>query len=340
MTTEDGDDLKSKEKLFEEAFSQKAATLARKKAEYEQKLETARAKNPRIAEAESELGRLGAGLVATALSGDSEKLEALRLKMTALSDETAKLKSECGVEPIEYDCKKCSDTGYVSGKICDCIKNTVKQLRLKELSDEIPIDECRFDNFDLNYYSVKEDDGKVSPRKRMTNILKLCREYVLTFDPKTSANLLFMGGAGLGKTHLTVAMVSDLTKRGFDVIYSTAAGLFGTLENEHFNSRSTDAFDAILECDLLVIDDLGSEFGSPYTKSALYNIINSRILSSRPTVISTNLSMAEIEKLYSARIASRFIGEYTAKRFCGKDIRQLKAMEKSKNKTVRSINNE
>lgn len=320
--------MKSRQQLYETAFARKAAALAEKKAENDAARASARERFPRISQAEGELARLGAGLVATALSGNAERLNELRVKMTALSDEISALMQESGAGEIKYDCEKCLDTGYVSGKICDCIKNDVKQLRLAELSSELPIKQCRFDNFDLNYYPAEGEDGS-SPRKRMTNILKLCREYVIGFDPRSSANLLFMGGAGLGKTHLSLAMVCDITARGFDVLYSTASGLFSALEGEHFNLHSDDTLRACLECDLLVIDDLGSEFGSPYTKSALYNIINSRLLAGRPTIISTNLSMAEIEKLYSARVASRFIGEYTAKKFCGRDIRQLKAMEKA-----------
>ncbi len=321
--------MKSREKLFGEAFSIKEKTLYEKQRENARKNEELRLKNPRVNEIENKLSCLGAKIATAVFSGDKVKLEQIQKDMKALNDERDGIINAEGIGGIRFDCPICGDTGYVSGKICGCVKEIVKQLRMNELIDSFPVKECRFDNFDLNYYSMDEDEGGVSSRKRMTAILKLCREYVINFSPKTSPNLLFMGSAGLGKTHLTLAMVSDLTMCGYDVIYSTASGLFGMLENEHFNLHTSDTIDAVLGCDLLVIDDLGSEFSSPYTKSALYNIVNSRLLSGRPTIINTNLTMAQIEGLYSARIASRFIGEYTAKKFSGRDIRQLKAMEKA-----------
>ena len=136
-----------------------------------------------------------------------------------------------------------------------------------------------------------------------------------------------MGDAGLGKTHLSLAIVSAVSAKGFGVVYGSAQNLFSAAEKEHFSyGGETDAIDSLLNCDLLVIDDLGTEFYSPYTASLFYNIINSRLLSRRPTVINTNLSFDELEKRYSARITSRFIGSYDMKKFIGNDIRQIKAM--------------
>ncbi len=323
--------MKTREELFEQAFDLKEKTLFERKAAVLRTQDAARKANPRIVQIEGELSALGAQIAACVFSGDNERLKKIRQEMDTRTAERELLFKAAGADELVFDCAKCSDTGYVSGKICDCIKETVKGLRLSELADSFPIGDCRFDNFNLEYYPLEDDgDARVSPRKRMTAILKLCREYVVGFNPQKSENLLFMGGAGLGKTHLTLAMVSDLTRLGFDVVYSTAGALFSALEDEHFNLHTKDMLSSVLGCDLLVIDDLGSEFASSYSKSALYNIVNSRLLSGRPTIINTNLSMAEIERLYTARIASRFIGEYTAKKFSGRDIRQIRAMENKK----------
>ena len=135
-----------------------------------------------------------------------------------------------------------------------------------------------------------------------------------------------MGETGLGKTHLSLAIVAAVSEKGYSVVYGPAGNLFTAAEREHFSySGETEKLDSMLSCDLLVIDDLGTEFLSPFTSSLFYNIINSRILENKPTIISTNLSIAEIEKRYSDRIASRFIGNYEVKRFLGEDIRQQKA---------------
>ena len=183
-----------------------------------------------------------------------------------------------------------------------------------------------FENFDLNFYKNEDVDG-ANPRKRMTAILKLCREYVINFNPRSSESLLFMGDTGLGKTHLTISITYELLNRGFDVIYGSAYNLFSDMETEHFTDHTNTKYDAAINSDLLVIDDLGGEFVSPYIQSLLYNIINTRDLSGKPTIINTNLSMAEIANRYTPRVASRLI-KYTAKKFIGNDIRQIKAIQK------------
>lgn len=197
-----------------------------------------------------------------------------------------------------------------------------------ELSKEMPLKDSTFKNFDLSYYPEKEDKSGASPKKRMSSILSLCKKYVEDFSPETSKSLLFMGGAGLGKTHLTLAIVSSVIEKGYLPIYGSAENLFSAIANEKFSSEGKGTYEAILNCDLLVIDDLGTEMTTDFTKSALYNIINSRILTAKPTIINTNLSMKEIETKYSERISSRLIGSYEGNRFLGNDIRQQKLLKK------------
>ncbi len=310
---------------FEEAFSNQKKKLDMKKALFERAIEELKIKNPEYKNTDMQISALGSRLAMCAISGDNEGLLKLKSEIERLSAKKAEILKQSGIKPIEYDCEKCRDTGYINGKICSCIKSEAKKIMLRELSSELPVNESGFDNFKLSYYP--EEQGGQSPRKRMTNLLELCRNYVQSFDVKTAQNLLFMGDAGLGKTHLSLAIVSELIKKGYDVIYGSAYNLFSAMENDHFSNKSNQSYEAAVSSDLLVIDDLGSEFLSPFILTCIYNVINTRLLAKRPTIISTNLTMKEIETRYTARISSRLIGNYTAKKFIGEDIRQIKKME-------------
>lgn len=314
----------NREEIFSQAFRNKKDLLTREKAEFDAAMSRFREENPEYVKIERKLASLGAQIAVTALSDDKSGLELLQREIAELSNEKGKF----NCPKMQYTCEKCRDTGYIGGKICGCIKDAAKKITVGRLCDELPLESCRFENFDLNYYPADDGSGG-SPKKRMTQILKLCKEFVIDFSPKSEKNLLFMGSSGLGKTHLSLAMVSVLAERGFNVIYGSAYNLFSQMETEQFSLRSHESFNAAVECDLLVIDDLGGEFVSPYIQALLYNIINMRLLAERPTVISTNLSMSEIEDRYTPRVSSRLLGHYTAKKFAGKDIRQLKALEKT-----------
>ena len=162
----------------------------------------------------------------------------------------------------------------------------------------------------------------------MTKLFKTCYEYGFEFDPKTSGNLLFMGGVGLGKTHLTLAMVGKIIEKGFVPVYGSAENLFSQIEKEKFTDGNRGAYDAMIKSDLLVIDDLGAEMATPFSKSALYNLVNTRLLANRPMIINTNLTIKEIEARYTPRISSRLIGNFDTDKFIGTDIRQQRAVEK------------
>ena len=311
------------EDTYSLALAEIKNNLARKNAGYERSIAEAYSKDKRLSEIDNLLSRYGAKVAITALSGDKETLAQLQGMLSELTCEKKERLQAQGVKEVEFDCKLCNDTGYISGKVCGCVKALAKKIAIGHLSGSMPIYDCRFDNFDLKYYPDTENENGINPRKRMTGILKLCREYVIDFSPKNSANLLFMGDTGLGKTHLTLAMVSGVIDKGYNVVYGSAYNLFSLIENEHFSFEKGDSYETMLNCDLLVIDDLGTEFVTSFIQSVLYGFINSRILSGKPTIINTNLTMAEIENRYSPRISSRLIGSYTAKKFCGKDIRQV-----------------
>ncbi len=314
----------TKENTYKQAFEIKKTSLNQKLKQREMLLADAYATNQRLSQIDSELSSLGAKLALTALSGDTATLESIKEKSQLLSAEKNIILKKCAVKDIEYDCPLCNDTGYINGKVCDCVKKIANSIAIRELSALMPLDECKFENFDLNYYSEEGENA----RKRMASIFKLCKEYVLNFNPKSSPNLLFLGGAGLGKTHLTLAIVSGVIEKGYLPVYAPAENIFSTIQKEKFDGENKGSFDQMLNCDLLVIDDLGTELANSFTKSALYNLINTRLLSKKPTIINTNLSLKEIETIYSPRIASRLIGNFNANKFLGADIRQQKILGK------------
>lgn len=313
----------TKENTYKQAFEIKKMALNQKLKRREMLLADAYATDQRLSQIDSELSSLGANLALTTLSGDTANLERIKEKSQLLSAEKNIILNKCAVEDIKYDCPLCNDTGYINGKVCECIKKIANSIAIRELSALMPLDECKFENFDLNYYS---ENGENS-RKRMASIFKLCKEYVLNFNPKSSPNLLFLGGPGLGKTHLTLAIVSGVIEKGYLPVYAPAENIFSAIQKEKFDGENKGSFDQMLSCDLLVIDDLGTELANSFTKSALYNLVNTRLLSKKPTIINTNLSIDEIIEKYSPRIASRLFGEFNCKEFLGFDIRQQKIKE-------------
>lgn len=229
---------------------------------------------------------------------------------------------------VKYSCPECNDTGVKGTRLCSCHIELLKDLAYEEAGKKSPLKLCTFEDFKLSYYSDKAPArNDRSPRETMTDIFNACRDYAYNFDRK-SPSILMIGQTGLGKTHLSLAIVGTVIGLGYSVLYNSAQNFFRELQNERFGKSGSSAYEnMMLECDLLVIDDLGAEFSTAFTVSALYNIINTRINTGLPTIISTNLSLTEIENQYSNRISSRLIGEYSLLYFDGKDIRQIRNEE-------------
>ncbi len=312
----------TREVTYKKAFEIKKQSLLKKQQHREMMLAAAYNTNPKLKDIDTKLASLGANLALTALSGDSEKIAKIKQESEMLSIQKNQILNKAQVPEISYDCPLCNDTGYVGGKVCECVKRLANSIMLNEFTKEMPLDDCKFENFDLKYYSNKDDN------RRMTAILKLCKEYVINFDPQSSANLLFMGASGLGKTHLTLAIVSGVIEKGFTPIYGPCENLFSLIEKEKFTGENKGSYEAMINCDLLVLDDLGAEMSTAFSKAALYNLINTRMLSKKPTIINTNLTIKEIATRYSERVASRLIGNYNANKFLGEDIRQQKILGK------------
>lgn len=315
----------TKEFTYKKAFENKRLAVKDREFLRRTMLASLYAVEPELSKIDNQLNVLGAKLAVTALSGDNETLEKIKAESKKLTEKKEKIFKKAKIEDEKFECAICNDTGYVNGKICDCIKNAAAKIMAEELSREMPLGDCTFENFDLKFYSDKTDGDGNNPRRRMTSILKLCKEYVINFTPH-SENLLFTGNAGLGKTHLTLAIVSGVIEKGYLPVYGSAENLFATVENEKFSGEGRGNYETMLNCDLLVIDDLGAEMATAFTKSVLYNLVNTRLLSQKPTIINTNLSMKEIENRYSARISSRLLGHYNANKFLGNDIRQQKLL--------------
>jgi len=226
----------------------------------------------------------------------------------------------------KYTCPVCEDTGSVGRKLCSCMIDVLKKLAIDEEGRKSPLKFCRFEDFSLDYYSEEPSPvlGGKSPKKHMEEVLDFCKEYAMSFD-RDSQSLYMYGETGLGKTHLSLAITAELIDKGFSVVYNSAQNILSRLNNIQFGKLDDPTFEPlILECDLLVIDDLGAEFSTTFTQALVYNIINTRMNEGLPTIISTNLPLPEIAERYTQRIASRIIGEYENIYFTGEDIRQQK----------------
>ena len=282
---------------------------------------------PEILEAEEKMSRAGLATIKAVGMGAADAKEYIQklseINLEAQAQRRLLLKSNGFPEDwldVHYTCKKCEDKGFVSGIMCGCFKELLKSIEYEKLCSKLPVGNCRFDNFKLDYYP---DGAGTSPKKRMESVLNYCKAYAADFS-RRSPSLLLYGKTGLGKTHLSLAIAGNAVEEGYGVIYSSAQNLFNKLEKDKFGKADANTEESILDCDLLIIDDLGAEFTTQFTVSALYNIVNSRELEGKPTIISTNLMPEQLTKAYGERIASRILSNYVMLYFDGSDIRQIK----------------
>lgn len=279
---------------------------------------------PRAAEIRMELASNSAGAARAVVSGGSvrEQLQQRKEHGLALRQEYEQLLQSHGltrrdVEP-QYVCPHCRDTGFVDGRMCSCYRSLRRNLAYSLLSAELPLDKCTFEGFSLAYY--KDDPLAL---KQMSVILKSCREYADNFRTHSSS-LLFWGGTGLGKTHLSLAIANAALNKGFGVVYGSTQRFAVALEKERFDRDVGGTSGSLKGCDLLILDDLGAEVSSAYSNAALYDVVNARLMAERPTIISTNFGLSGLEDRYGERFASRIVGNYALLGFKGKDIRVQK----------------
>lgn len=322
--------------LYEEAQIE----LERRRNIAEQQLDARReelfAKNPRARVIERSLSEISLAAARSVLSGSDirAELETMKEKSLALQRELSLLLEKEGLgrnwlEPW-YSCKKCGDKGFIDGKMCGCMRTLLKQLSFDELNSISPLELSSFDTFDLKYYPANPvgDSGAV-PREFMKRVLAKCRGYAANFSPQ-SRSMIFSGATGLGKTHLSLAIAREVIERGFGVVYVSVPDILSRIDAEKYSYRSEDKYatrSALADCDLLILDDLGTEYRSRQNIAEIYNIINTRIMYSRPLIISTNLNPKDMLSEYDQRLVSRIFGTFDRIEFIGSDVRVLKRRE-------------
>ncbi len=294
-------------------------------------------RSAQIREEIPEIGKIQAGLQQVGIEisqlffykqNTDEKVADLRERSFALVEERSKLLRANGYDENalkpQFICEMCEDKGFINGRMCSCHKQLLKDLMRKEVSRFAPLDKCTFDNFVLDYYSEQPMENAIIPRQRAEKIFDTCRKYAQNFS-LNSKNLIFFGGAGLGKTHLSLAIANVVINKGFNVCYGTSQNICDDLQSEQFGRTENISYtkNQVLGCDLLVLDDLGTEIDNQYSIATIYNIVNSRLLAGRPTIISTNYIFSKLEEKYDKRITSRLTGEYVPFYFIGNDIRNL-----------------
>jgi DNA replication protein DnaC len=274
--------------------------------------------------------------------------DAIEWQLAALRDENLKLQSERTAlliengYPADYldeiiQCRDCRDTGYSGSRLCDCLLQLCAAEGKKRVSYLLDLKEQTFERFRLDLYSDTPDDQHpISPKKNASRALSSCRIYAESFTEK-SGNLLMSGSPGLGKTFLSAAIAGVVASKGYSVVYDSVPTVIAEMESEKFDRRNkSDGSYRYENCDLLILDDLGAEMQTPFSLSALYVIINGRIIENRATVINTNLTMDELVKRYGPALSSRLRGMYQIILFFGEDIRPLLARENETGKGRRN----
>ena len=311
---------------------------AENQAEQQRRLQTVYAQVPEIRDIDAAMGRQMAQLVRLTLSRRTdlkEQIAKLREENLDMQMRRAELLVENGWS-VEYldeivSCPICRDTGFFQGTPCQCLKKLYNKELTKELGVLLRRGDESFDRFDLRYYSDQTDpELGVVPRETMSVVFNSCKKFAENF-PKVSSNLLLQGGTGLGKTYLSACIARVVAAKGFSVCYDSASAALEAFERQKFSRDPEEAEAAsvrvrrMLSCDLMLLDDLGTEMLTPMSLSALYTLINTRLVNGRRTVISTNCSDEELQDRYSPQIVSRLSGEFLHLPFVGRDIRLLKS---------------
>lgn len=322
-------------KLLARARTQLDLIRSDNQAEHQRRLSLVYARVPEIQRMDETMRRQMTELVRLTISHPvdlKERLAALEKDNLDIQMRRAELLVENGW-PVEYlddiySCPKCRDSGVYEGGVCSCLEKLYNKELTKELGTLLQHGDESFARFDLNYYDAAPVNG-VSPRETMTMVLGACRKFADNF-PAVSANLLFQGGTGLGKTYLSACIARVVAAKGYSVCYDSAAAALEAFEVQKF-SRDPEASEAanarvrrMLDCDLMILDDLGTEMVSSISTSALYTLLNTRLVNGNKIIISTNCSDEELQKKYTPQIYSRIKGEFLRLPFVGRDIRLIR----------------
>ncbi len=308
--------------------------------EYENKAEKARQEAdirraqlemifPEFAKINRELMNTGL-LIMDAIMKNPENLEARLAKIEADNQALLAKKREIlknagypeDYDSVHYECEACGDTGYADGKMCKCMRRALILAGYESSGIANLLAKQSFESFSLDYYKNNK-----TVYEKMSRVLSETKAFTTKFKGKNSGNLAFFGGTGVGKTHLSSAVARELIDSGYDVMYTTAIGMMSDFEYQRFGSTVSTEISPTsryFECDLLIIDDLGTEIANQFTVTTLYNVIDTRLKTGKSMLISTNLSQDEMRKRYWDRITSRIFGEFHVLGFAGIDVRQQK----------------
>ncbi|MDO4555565.1 MAG: ATP-binding protein [Lachnospiraceae bacterium] len=269
------------------------------------------------------------------LRNDEHAIERLHTEISELSEQKRRLLVSYGypknyLDPV-YRCRLCQDTGYIGNEKCQCFKQAIVDYIYAQSNIRELLEKENFSHFQYNYYSDKAVDGNPSPRANIESVVSLCWDFIYHFGELKKNNILFLGNAGVGKTFLSHCIAYELINKAYTVLYLTSFQLFDLLKQHAFhreNDPMITSMEELLSCDLLIIDDLGTELNNSFISSQLFLCMNERLLRRKSTIISTNLSLGQLSQSYTERILSRIMENYQILNIYGEDIRLLKALGK------------
>ena len=289
---------------------------------------------PEFKKLDDEISKVGLQLAKLVLQNPSNK-ENIILESKKKMDELKSRKKELltkykvpnGYLEIQHDCNICKDKGFLdNGHKCNCLKQEIINEAYKMSNISRMLEKENFTTLDTSIFSSEKDpESNISPQQNMLQIVSICESFILDFDKDNGENLLFYGDTGLGKTFMCNCIAKSLLDKGHLVIYQTAFKMFEIIEDYKFKNAdshiSKENYENLFDCDLLIIDDLGTELTNSFTNSELFNILNTRLLSGKKTIISTNLSPMQLGSNYAQRIFSRIFDRFKMVKFIGKDLR-------------------
>lgn len=289
---------------------------------------------PEVKEIDDEVSKIGLKLAKLVLLNPKDKdiiLQETQIEMEKLKNRKSQLLNDFkvpeGYLSLKYDCYICKDTGFLkNGHKCNCLKQQIINNAYNMSNLSRVLNTQNFSTFDPSKFSIERDEQiGISPQENILEILSICEGFVMNFDKDNDENMLFYGDTGLGKSFMSNCIAKELLDKGYVVIYQTAFKMFEIIEDYKFKNAddhiSKDNYENLFDCDLLIIDDLGTELTNSFTNSELFNILNTRLLYGKKTIISTNLSPIQLGEIYTQRIFSRVFDRFRMIKFIGNDLR-------------------
>jgi DNA replication protein DnaC len=292
-------------------------------------------KLPRLKEIEEELKQLGLEITHAVLK-NPDNFESVTDTFEQVSrrlfTERAYLLTESNIPldvlTMHYECNHCKDTGYLeNNKRCKCFNRKLTDYLYETSNIRPKLEKENLSRFNIDIFSNAQEENARSQKENISQILSAVEQYIYQFNPKTSPNMYFYGPTGQGKTFFCNAIAKGLIDKGHVIVYQTAFKLIDVIEKYHFAKKepgNAEKYQLLFDADLLIIDDLGTEFNNSFTNTEVFNVINGRLLSEKPIIISTNLPLKEVESVYGPRVSSRIYGAFDIYKFYGPDLRWKK----------------